>query len=372
MLLRLHSSVTAAELDAVRALAGELGYRAQPVAERSDLWVLECSDALPNGRLHAPGHPARFLDLSAVAEVLDRGAVRERWQRTPARAQTVVEVAGVRIGGPSVVIIAGPCAVEDRERLLEVARGVRDAGVPLLRGGAYKPRTSPYSFQGLGERGLELLAEARAETGLGIVTEVLDPRDIEKVGRVADMYQVGARSMANYALLSELGRTRKPVLLKRGFAATVEELLGAAEYVLAGGNEAVVLCERGVRSFDRVTRNLLDVGAIAHLAGATHLPILADPSHAAGRADLVPSLARAGLAAGAHGLMVEVHTAPAEAHSDGRQAIDLATLRRIVQDARALAQLDGRILASLGATPDAPHSSAAPLNGRAATRPRVS
>jgi 3-deoxy-7-phosphoheptulonate synthase len=340
MLLRLRSSASPAELEAVRALARELGYRARSVGERLELLQLEGSDALVGG----PDHPARFLDLSAVAEVLDRGAVRELWQRVPGRGVTVVDVAGVPIGGDGVVIIAGPCAVEDRERLLEVARGVRAAGAVLLRGGAYKPRTSPYSFQGLGEPGLALLAEARAETGLGIVTEVLDPRDVERVGRVADMFQVGARSMANFALLTELGRTRMPVLLKRGFAATVEELLGAAEYILAGGNEQVVLCERGVRSFDRVTRNLLDVGAIAHLADATHLPILADPSHAAGRADLVPRLARAGLAAGAHGLVIEVHTAPEEAHSDGRQAIDLATLQRVVDDARALAELDGRVL----------------------------
>ncbi len=360
MLLRLRSSASTAELDAVRALARDLGYRLRAVGERADLVQLEASDALVGG----PEHPTLFLDLSAVAEVLDRGGLRELWQRAPGRTTTVVDVRGVRIGGDATVIIAGPCAVEDLERLLEVAHGVRAAGAVLLRGGAYKPRTSPYSFQGLGERGLELLAEARAATGLGIVTEVLDPRDIERVGRVADMYQVGARSMANYALLTELGKTRKPVLLKRGFGATVEELLGAAEYVLAGGNGDVVLCERGVRSFDRVTRNLLDVGAIAHLAGATHLPVLADPSHAAGRADLVPRLARAGLAAGAHGLVVEVHTAPEEAHSDGRQAIDLATLRRVVDDARALAALDGRHLEVL------PEDAAAARNGRARVCPQ--
>jgi 3-deoxy-7-phosphoheptulonate synthase len=353
MLLRLRSSASAAELDAVRTLASALGYRARTVGERADLLQLEpiggqSLDGVPGERQDdgrasgSPDHPARFLDLSAVSEVLDRGHVRELWQRAPGRTVTVVDVAGVPIGGDSVVVIAGPCAVEDRERLFEVARGVRDAGAALLRGGAYKPRTSPYSFQGLGERGLELLAEVREETGLGIVTEVLDPRDVERVAGTADMLQVGARSMANYALLKELGQLDKPVLLKRGFAATVEEWVGAAEYVLAGGNGRVVLCERGVRGFDRVTRNLLDVGAIAHLVNATHLPVIADPSHAAGRADLVPRLARAGLAAGAHGLVVEVHTAPAEVHSDGRQAIDLAALRRVVADARAIAALDGR------------------------------
>jgi len=357
MLLRLRTCASSAELEAVRALARELGYRAHHLGERADLLQLEGSDAV----LGEPEHPARFLDLSAVAEVLDRGGVRDLWQRGPGRTHTIVDVAGVPIGGDMVTIIAGPCAVEDRERLLEVARGVRAAGAVLLRGGAYKPRTSPYSFQGLGERGLELLAEARAETGLGIVTEVLDPRDIEAVSRVADMLQVGARSMANYALLKELGRIEKPILLKRGFSATVEEWVGAAEYVLAGGNGQVVLCERGVRSFDRVTRSLLDVGAVAHLADATHLPILVDPSHAAGRADLVPRLARAGLAAGAHGLVIEVHTAPEEAHSDGRQALDLAALRRVVDDARALALLDGRKLAVLdSAAPRATSNDAPP------------
>ncbi|MEZ6015510.1 MAG: 3-deoxy-7-phosphoheptulonate synthase [Planctomycetota bacterium] len=366
MLLRLRSSATPAELEAVRALARELGYRPRSVGERADLLQLEGSDAL----VGLPQHPALFLDLSAVAEVLDRGVVRELWQRVHGGAATVVNVAGVPIGGSSVAIIAGPCAVEDRARLLEVAHGVRAAGAVLLRGGAFKPRTSPYSFQGLGVPGLELLAEARAETGLGIVTEVLDPRDVERVSAVADMVQVGARSMANYALLKELGELRKPVLLKRGFAATVEEFLGAAEYVLAGGNGQVVLCERGVRSFDRVTRNLLDVGAIAHLAQATHLPILADPSHAAGRADLVPRLARAGLVSGAHGLMIEVHTAPEEAHSDGRQALDLAALRRVVDDARALAELDGRTLATLDPLPAARRDGA--TNGRAVPHSRTS
>ncbi|HKX46681.1 MAG TPA: 3-deoxy-7-phosphoheptulonate synthase, partial [Planctomycetota bacterium] len=254
------------------------------------------------------------------------------------------EARGARFGGGALSLIAGPCAVEEFERLLEVARAVEAHGATLLRGGAYKPRTSPHSFQGRGEDGLRLLELARAETGLGIVTEVLDPRDVEKVAEVADVFQIGARSMANSALLREVGRCGKPVLLKRGLAATVRELLLAAEHVLDEGNEDVVLCERGVRSFDSVTRNLLDVGAVAHLKLATHLPVVVDPSHAAGRAELVRPLARAGIAAGADGLLVETHPAPWEARSDGAQAVSFEALRQIAADTRALLALDGRIL----------------------------
>ncbi len=252
----------------------------------------------------------------------------------------VVTVGDVAVGGPDPVVIAGPCAVEDEERLFEIAHAVRDQGATLLRGGAFKPRTSPYSFQGSKDEGLELLARVRVETGLGIVTEVLDPRDVEKVGEVADMFQIGARSMTNTPLLIEVGRAKKPVLLKRSFGASIREFLMAAEFVLAQGNAEVVLCERGVRGFDPTTRNLLDVGAIAHLKRATHLPVIADPSHAAGRADLVRALARAGVAAGADGLIVEVHTAPDEVHSDGAQAISPDVFGQIRADAIAIAALD--------------------------------
>ncbi len=215
---------------------------------------------------------------------------------------------------------------------------MRDQGATLLRGGAWKPRTSPYSFQGSKDEGLELLARVRVETGLGIVTEVLDPRDVEKVGEVADMFQIGARSMTNTPLLIEVGRAKKPVLLKRSFGASIREFLMAAEFVLAQGNPEVVLCERGVRGFDPTTRNLLDVGAIAHLKRATHLPVIADPSHAAGRADLVRPLARAGLAAGADGLIVEVHTDPERSWSDGAQTLSTPAFAKMVAECRRVAQ----------------------------------
>lgn len=336
MLLRLRRALPPAQLEAILTLANELGYRTRFLDTTRDLLQLDGP-----GR---PEHRAAFEDLVGVHSVLDAGEARELHERRASQPDTVVGVLDARFGGGSISLIAGPCAVEDGERLLEVARAVQAAGATLLRGGAYKPRTSPYSFQGLGERGLELLVRVRVETGLGIVTEVLDPRDVERVGEAADMFQIGARSMTNAPLLTEVGRTRKPVLLKRAFSATVREFLLAAEFVLAQGNTQVVLCERGVRGFDPTTRNLLDVGAVAHLKRATHLPVIVDPSHAAGRADLVRPLARAGLAAGADGLIVEVHTAPEEVHSDGAQAITPDAFAQIRADAAAIAALDEREL----------------------------
>jgi 3-deoxy-7-phosphoheptulonate synthase len=241
-----------------------------------------------------------------------------------------------------VSLIAGPCAVEDPELLVRIARDVRARGATLLRGGAWKPRTSPYSFQGLREAGLEMLAAARAETGIGIVTEVLDPRDVEKVGEVADMFQIGARSMSNTPLLMEVGRTRKPVLLKRGIAASVREFLLAAEFVLAQGNTQIVLCERGVRGFDTTTRNLLDVGAVAHMKLATHLPVIVDPSHAGGKAWMVPALSCAAVAAGADGLLVEVHPCPAEAWCDADQALTPDEFAALMLRLGLVAQAIGR------------------------------
>lgn len=339
MLLRLRRALPAAQLEAILTLANELGYRTRLLDPARELLQLDAPEG--TGK---PEHRAAFEDLVGVHSVLDAGDARELHERRPNQPDTVVSVLDARFGGGSIALIAGPCAVEDGERLLEVARAVQSRGATLLRGGAYKPRTSPYSFQGLGEEGLELLARVRLETGLGIVTEVLDPRDVEKVGDAADMFQIGARSMSNAPLLIEVGRTRKPVLLKRAFSATLREFLLAAEFILAQGNTQVVLCERGIRGFDPTTRNLLDVGAVAHLKRATHLPVIVDPSHAAGRADLVRPLARAGLAAGADGLIVEVHTAPEEVHSDGAQAITPEVFALVRADAAAIAALDKRQL----------------------------
>jgi 3-deoxy-7-phosphoheptulonate synthase len=255
---------------------------------------------------------------------------------------TVIEARGRRIGDGYFGLIAGPCTVEYREQTLETARVVNEAGATMLRGGVFKPRTSPYSFQGLGVDGLAILAEAREETGLPIVTELMDPRDVEAVLETADVIQIGARNMQNFILLSEVGRADKPVLLKRGASATVEELLMAAEYVVKEGNAQVILCERGIRTFERSTRYTLDIGAIPVLKLETHLPVIVDPSHAAGRRDLVPALARAAVAAGADGIIVEVHPSPDEALCDGPQLIPTAEFGVFADEIRALAALMGK------------------------------
>jgi 3-deoxy-7-phosphoheptulonate synthase len=262
-------------------------------------------------------------------------------------ANTIVRIADrVSVGGDAVVLMAGPCSVEGREMLLDTARAVQAAGATVLRGGAFKPRTSPYAFRGLGEEALDMLAEARALTGLPIVTEVLDVRTLELVARYADVLQVGARNMQNFALLAELGHVRKPVLLKRGMSATVAELMMAAEYVVANGNGQVILCERGIRTFETATRNTLDIGAIAVLKRETHLPVIVDPSHAAGRAHLVPALAIAAVAAGADGLLVEVHPKPEIALSDGEQSLTPDEFSSLADRVRTVAAAIGRSVAA--------------------------
>ena len=253
---------------------------------------------------------------------------------------TVVDVAGVRIGGPELVVMAGPCSVESRDQLMQTARAVKAAGAKLLRGGAYKPRTSPYDFQGLGVEGLKILAEARQETGLPIVTEVMGVEDLDAVLEYADLLQVGARNMQNYPLLRKLGTVSKPVLLKRGPSATIKEWLLAAEYILSGGNPNVVLCERGIKTFDSELRNTLDLAGVALAKQLTHLPIVVDPSHATGRRSLVPAAARAAIAIGADGLIIEVHPCPERALSDGPQSLDLpgfASMMRSLPAAVAMA-----------------------------------
>ncbi len=230
---------------------------------------------------------------------------------------------GITIGGGKIAVMAGPCSVESREQLLETARGVASSGASVLRGGAFKPRSNPYSFQGLGVQGIDLLVEAREETGLPIVTEVMSPEDVEWLAPQVDILQVGTRNMQNFPLLKALGRVKTPVLLKRGMSATVEEWLQAAEYILAGGNSRVILCERGIRSFDKSTRNTLDLSVVPLAKSLTHLPVIVDPSHATGRRDLVAPMCMAAMAAGADGLIVEVHSRPEEALCDGPQSLDL-------------------------------------------------
>lgn len=292
-----------------------------------------------------PGVTASSLaSLPGVASVVPVNKAYRLAHRLFRPQGTVVLVGKVPVGGTPLVLMAGPCAVESRDQLLESANAVKKAGASILRGGVFKPRTSPYSFQGMGREGLALLAEAREETGLPVVTEVMEPSEVKAVAEAADCLQVGARNMQNTPLLRAVGRQRRPVLLKRGLAATVDEWLQAAEYVLAQGNEQVILCERGLRGFDGHTRFLLDVSAVPVARRLTHLPIVVDPSHAAGDRELVPALARAAIAAGADGLIVEVHPSPETALSDGPQALTPAQFATLVTEVDAIGKALGRPL----------------------------
>jgi 3-deoxy-7-phosphoheptulonate synthase len=285
------------------------------------------------------------LSLEAFAGVQQVLPVRRPYKfvsRETSPEPTVIQVRGRRIGGGHFGFIAGPCTVESREQTLETARAVSDAGASMLRGGAFKPRTSPYSFKGLGMRALEILAEAREETGLPLVTELMDPRHVEPVIATTDVVQIGARNMQNFFLLSEVGRGDKPVLLKRGPSASIQELLMAAEYILKEGNPRVILCERGIRTFESSTRYTLDISAIPVLQEETHLPVIVDPSHAAGRRELVPALARAAVAAGADGIIVEVHPSPETALCDAPQLIGASEFASFADDIVALVSLMGK------------------------------
>ncbi len=264
--------------------------------------------------------------------------------RNPGQATTIVKVGDIAFGGRKVVVIGGPCAVEDLAQMTTIAGEVARAGGVMLRGGAWKPRTSPYAFQGLGRQGLAMLAAARKESGLPFVTEVLDPRDVEVVAEVADMLQIGSRSVQNFPLLREAGASGKPVLLKRGMMTTIAEWLNAAEHVLAGGGRDLVFCERGIRTFEPSMRNTLDIGAVAVLRERTHLPVIIDPSHAAGVRNYVAPLARAAIAAGADGLLVETHTDPGRALSDADQSLTPAEFATLTADCRAIARAIGRDL----------------------------
>ncbi|MGD8820613.1 MAG: 3-deoxy-7-phosphoheptulonate synthase, partial [Anaerolineae bacterium] len=257
---------------------------------------------------------------------------------------SVVPLNGTRIGDRKVVVMAGPCAVEDRAQMQEVAQVVKEAGVKILRGGAYKPRTSPYSFQGLGPEGLEILGEIREQYGLAVITEVMAPEDVPLVSEYADILQIGARNMQNFALLHAVGEYGKPVLLKRGMMSTLQELLMAAEYILSHGNQRVMLCERGIRTFETFTRNTFDINAIPALKGLTHLPVIADPSHGTGKWSLVGAVSKAAVAAGADGLIIEVHPHPSRALSDGAQSLKPAAFSQLMKELAAVANAVGREL----------------------------
>jgi len=338
MMIVMKSTATPQEVQAVLDRVQSVGARAH-VIDGEELTVIGAiGDREHVARLELEGAPGVDRVLPILKPYKLASTQIKHGQRS------VLDIGGRKVGGSHFSIIAGPCTVESREQTLGTARVVRDAGATLFRGGAYKPRTSPYAFQGLGQEGLRLLAEAKLQTGLPIVTEVMDARDLEPVLEVADVIQIGARNMQNYALLSEIGRSGCPALLKRGLSSTLEELLMAAEYILKEGNESVMLCERGIRTFETAYRFTLDLMAVPVLKQMTHLPVIVDPSHAAGRRDLVMPMSLAAAAAGADGIMVEVHPRPDEAICDAAQQLPCDELADFVARVQAVAAVAGKAL----------------------------
>jgi len=339
VLIVMRHGATTAEIQRVVAVIEELGYKARPMpgAQRTAVGLVGNDGRVDASRLEA---------LPGVQEVIHVSKPYKQVSREWKEENTVVRLpGGITVGGTDVVTIAGPCSVESERQILEAARQVKDAGAVILRGGAWKPRTSPYSFQGLGPPGLKLLAKAREETGLLICTEAMDPEGVAQVAEVADIVQIGARNMQNFSLLKAAGRAKMPVLLKRGMSATIEELLLSAEYLLAEGNHQVILCERGIRGFDSSTRNVFDLTAIPVVHKLSHLPIIADPSHGTGLRDKVIPMARAAVAAGADGIIVEVHPHPDEALSDGAQSLYPEQFAQLMREVRVIAEVIGRRVA---------------------------
>ena len=336
MLVVMHVSATPAEIDRVCEAISDLGFQPLPMpgAQRTTVGLVGNDRRVDGSHIEA---------LPGVAEIIYVSSPFKQVSREWRAANTLVEIApGVVFGGNDVPIIAGPCSVESESQILAAAHAVRAAGAVALRGGAFKPRSSPYSFQGLGKHGLELLQLARQETGLAIVTEAMDDDGARLVAEYADCIQIGARNMQNYSLLKTVGKLRRPVLLKRGMAATVEELLLSAEYILAEGNDQVILCERGVRTWDPSSRNMLDLNAIPTVQKLSHLPIVADPSHGTGVRDKVTPMARAAVAAGADGILIEVHPDPNRALSDGAQSLFPEQFAELVRQLRQISEAIGR------------------------------
>lgn len=326
MLIVMNHTASEADIERVLQAVQEMGYTAAPIpgGERTAIGVLGNRGYVDDTKIR---------DLPGVQQAIHVSKPYKLVSRDFHPENTIVDVAGVLIGeGERTVVVAGPCAVESEEQIMNTARFVKQAGADLLRGGAFKPRTGPHTFQGLREEGLKLLSKARAATGLPIVTEVMSPDNVGLVAEHADLLQVGARNMQNFDLLRELGRIRKPVLLKRGMSATIEEFLAAAEYILAEGNEQVILCERGIRTFETATRNTLDLAMVPLVKEITHLPVMVDPSHATGKRSLVIPMSKAALVAGAHGVLVEVHPEPEKALSDGPQSLTFAGFELLMAD----------------------------------------
>jgi 3-deoxy-7-phosphoheptulonate synthase len=339
MLIVMRHGAPEEDVRRVVATIEEMGYQARPMPGKQRTTVgLVGNDGRVDG--------SRLAALSGVQEIIHVTKPYKQVSREWKPDSTVIRLpGGLTVGSDEVIVMAGPCSVESERQILEAARAVREAGATVLRAGAFKPRSSPYSFQGLGRAGLKLLGRARAETGLLIVTEAMDGEGMDWVAEVADIIQIGARNMQNYSLLKHAGRVGKPILLKRGLAATIQELLLSAEYILAEGNPNVILCERGVRGFDPATRNLFDLSAIPVVHGLSHLPIIADPSHGTGHRDMVIPMARAAIAAGADGLLVEVHPSPDRALSDGAQSLYPEQFDRMMKEIRLIAEAIGRRVA---------------------------
>lgn len=339
MLIVMRHGAAEEDIRRVAATIEEMGYQARPMPGKQRTTVgLVGNDGRVDG--------SRLAALPGVQEIIHVTKPYKQVSREWKAESTVIRLpGGLTVGGDEVVVMAGPCSVESERQLLDAARAVRESGATVLRAGAYKPRSSPYSFQGLGRAGLKLLARAREETGLLIVTEAMDVEEMDFVAETADIIQLGARNMQNYSLLKRAGRSGKPILLKRGLSATIQELLLSAEYILAEGNPNVILCERGVRGFDTATRNIFDLSAIAVVHGLSHLPIIADPSHGTGHRDMVIPMARAAVAAGADGLLVEVHPSPDRALSDGAQSLYPEQFDRMMKETRLIAEAIGRRVA---------------------------
>jgi len=337
MLVVMEAAATAEQIDAVVRHIERLGLRAHPIpgAHRTAIGV--------TGQ-QAAKDPAAVENFPGVKEVIQVTQPYKLVSREAKPDDTVVSIGGVDVGGSGVVVVGGPCAVESLDQTRTIAEGIRNGGGQLFRGGAYKPRTSPYSFQGLGEPGLEILARVREEFDLPVITEAIDHESLQLVDRYADCIQIGARNMQNFALLKSAGRARKPVLLKRGMSATLEELLLSAEYIMSEGNYKVILCERGVRTFADHTRNTLDLSVVPAIKRMSHLPILVDPSHGTGKRNKVLPMSRAAIAVGADGVLIEVHHKPEEALSDGPQAILPQTFEQLVREVDSIAQVLGRSL----------------------------
>jgi 3-deoxy-7-phosphoheptulonate synthase len=337
MLVVMKPHASEAEIEAVLEKIRSMGLQPHPIpgAQRVAIGITGNKGGLD---------PGQFETMPGVADAIRVSQPFKLVSREVKEEDTIIDIGGVKLGGPDIVVMAGPCSVESKAQILETAHAVKAAGAKLLRGGAFKPRTSPYEFQGLAEEGLKLLALAREQTGLKVVTEVMDSENLQMVADYADVLQIGARNMQNYSLLRQLGQVKRPILLKRGPSATLKEWLMAAEYIVSSGNYQVALCERGIRTFETMTRNTLDLNAVPVLKALTHLPVVVDPSHGIGLRRHVPAMARAGIAAGADGIIVEVHPKPECALSDGHQSLTPSEFEGLMKQARVIAGAVGRAL----------------------------